>query len=365
MAIYKSKTPTKDGRSYFFRIKYKDIFGETHDYSSPKFKLKSEAKEAQTLFEIELNDKKKSMNNITIKIGYQELRSSKLKKVKKQTVLKDDSLYRYLKPIEDEKINDFNVLKYNRYLQYIEQQKLSIDFKNKILGLLKQIINHSHRLHNTNNTLIGYIERFKDTEYSEKEMLFFTYDEYIKFDSVIDDLKYHTLFEMLYYMGIRQGELQALKWKDIDFVTNTLKIDKTLTTKIKGEQYTISTPKTKKSIRTLPLTNKLINDLKLMLEEAKKYRDFSYNWFVFGNTLPTPENTIQKRKNNYCKKAEVKQIRIHDFRHSCASLLINQGASIVLVSKYLGHANVSMTLDKYTHMYKSELENITNLLNNL
>ena len=63
--------------------------------------------------------------------------------------------------------------------------------------------------------------------------------------------------------------------------------------------------------------------------------------------------------------ARVKDIRIHDFRHSCASLLINKGASISLVSKYLGHSNISITLNTYTHMYKSELIEMTNILNNL
>ena len=102
-----------------------------------------------------------------------------------------------------------------------------------------------------------------------------------------------------------------------------------------------------------------------MYNNAKKYKDFNNNWFVFGNTLPFPETTIQKRKNSYCKLANIKQIRIHDFRHSCASLLINKGASVPLVSKYLGHSNVSITLNTYTHMFKSELDKMTDILNKL
>ena len=74
---------------------------------------------------------------------------------------------------------------------------------------------------------------------------------------------------------------------------------------------------------------------------------------------------LKTNKKIYCKNANVKQIWIHDFRHSCASLLINKGASIALVSKYLGHSKITTTLNIYTHMYKSELENVTNLLNNL
>ena len=96
-----------------------------------------------------------------------------------------------------------------------------------------------------------------------------------------------------------------------------------------------------------------------------RYNKFSEDWFVFGGVRPLPETTIQVKKNEYCKEAGVKQIRIHDFRHSCASLLINQGASIALVSKYLGHGNVSITLNTYTHMFKNELQNMTDILNKL
>lgn len=103
----------------------------------------------------------------------------------------------------------------------------------------------------------------------------------------------------------------------------------------------------------------------MMYNDAKQYKDYSKDWFVFGKTRPFAETSIQKRKNNYCNLAGVKQIRIHDFRHSYASLLINQGASIALVSKYLCHRNITITLNTYTYMYKSELENMTKILNNL
>lgn len=94
-----------------------------------------------------------------------------------------------------------------------------------------------------------------------------------------------------------------------------------------------------------------------MYNDAKQYKDYSKDWFVFGKTRPFAETSIQKRKNNYCILAGVKQIRIHDFRHSCVILLINQGASIAQVSKYLCHGNITITSNTYTHM--------TKILNNL
>ena len=365
MAVYKSKVPTKDGRSYFFRIKYKDIFGEIHDYSSQKYKTIKEATTEEALYRIRISNQSISITSITVKQIYYEIRETKSKQLKKQTLIKDDHLFKHLKPIEDIKINSINLPIYKKWLAEIDKKHLSPKYKNKILGLFKQIINYSNKCYNTSDSILKFVESYKENNYLKKEMLFFTYEEYKKFDSVIEQFEYHVLFSILYYMGLRQGELQALNWNDVNFEKKELYINKTLTTKIKGEKYTISSPKTKNSVRVLPIPIHILNDLKIMKNNAEKYSDYSINWFIFGNSLPFPETTIQKKKNNYCDMANLKRIRIHDFRHSCASLLINQGSSIALVSKYLGHSNISITLNTYTHMYKSELENITDILNNL
>ena len=138
-----------------------------------------------------------------------------------------------------------------------------------------------------------------------------------------------------------------------------------ITLKIKGEAWFIIPPKTKSSNRILPMSNKLENDLKLLYNEYNKYANFKKNWFVFGGTTPLKDSTITKRKHDICKNNNLKEIRIHDFRHSCASLLISNGASIALVAKYLGHSNITTTLNTYTHMFKSELNDIVNLIDNL
>ena len=89
------------------------------------------------------------------------------------------------------------------------------------------------------------------------------------------------------------------------------------------------------------------------------------NWFVFENTVPLGDDAIRRRKNNNCKLAEVKQIRLYDFRHSCASLLINNRADITLVAKYLGHSKIDETLNTYSHMFKNKLNNIINIIDTL
>lgn len=366
MAVYKSKNPTKDGRQYFFRIKYKDVLGNTHDYTSPKFKNKKDATDEESLFRTKvLKQELCSSSSITLEQIYREWIIKQSKLLKKQSLEKVKVQYRHLQPLSKYKINELNLAKYKQLINHLDSLNLTATYKNKILGVLKRIIIYSNKYYNTSDNILRFIEPFKDVNKFKEEMKFFTYEEYLKFDSVIDEFKYHVFFEILYFLGLRQGEATALDWNDVDFNNKTITIKKTLTTKIKGESWTISTPKTKNSARVLPMPEKLVNDLLELKNEAKKYTDYSKEWFVFGNSKPFAETTIQKKKNDYCDKAKLNRIRIHDFRHSCASLLINKGATPALVSKYLGHGSISVTLNIYTHMFKSELNKMTEILNKL
>lgn len=206
---------------------------------------------------------------------------------------------------------------------------------------------------------------FTDPNERKKEMDFWTYDEFSKFISVEDNLIFKTFFKTLYYCGLRKGEARALDWKDIDFINNTLTVRKGLSDNVNGIKYIISSPKTLNSNRTLPLSKELVNDLKKLKQSVMEYTNFKEEWFVFGNSLPLGDDIIRRRKNNNCVLAGVKQIRIHDFRHSCASLLINNGADITLVAKYLGHTKIDETLNTYSHMFKNKLNNIIGLIDNL
>lgn len=361
MPVYKG-TKTQDGRSFYFRKKYKDIFGMQKDYTSRKYLTKHEAEQEEAKFILKI--KEVSSVSITLKEAYTLYRNELSHNVKKQTLIKTDNLFRYYEMLQDEKINSLNVNHYRKFKLYLDSLPYQAHYKNKILGVLRRILQYAARYYGTSINLVNYIETYRDNTI-KKEMEFFTFQEYKKFRKVIPDLEWQVFFDCLYYLGLRQGELQALTWSDIDFDKKEVKINKTLTTKIKGENWTISTPKTKNSIRTLPLPEKVYNGLKMMLKQALEFKYFKYDMFVFGMIQPFKETNIQKHKNKYCDLANLKRIRIHDFRHSCASLLISKGASIALVSKYLGHGSIKMTLDTYTHLYKNELVTISNQLDNL
>ena len=97
---------------------------------------------------------------------------------------------------------------------------------------------------------------FTDPNEIPKEMLFFTYVDLKKFISVVDDILYKTLFETLYYCGLRRGELRGITWKDIDFKNQYLSVNKNIVATQGDEKkpYMVTTPKTKSSIRNIPIS---------------------------------------------------------------------------------------------------------------
>lgn len=359
------KKQLKNGIKFCFTLRYTDIYGNTKQYTSKGYDTKKEAEIEEAKFRIKAQENKISSSSITFKQVFEEYIEYRKKDIKPQSIKKVENQYKVFEPINNVKVNDFSIQTYKQLQLYIEQKKYSVEYINKVLGLLRRLIKFSNKYHNTKDYMINYIENYKKVNERKKEMQFFTFEEFKKFIGVVDEFNYKTFYETLYYLGLRQGEATALTWKDINFEKKEVSINKTLTTKLKGQLYTVSSPKTVNSNRVLPIPLKLLESYQKLKEQAKTKKYFSEDWFVFGDELPFRETTIQVKKNKYCKLAGVKQIRIHDFRHSCASFLINNGASIVLVSKYLGHSKISVTLDTYTHLYKNELLEVSKIIDTL
>lgn len=196
-------------------------------------------------------------------------------------------------------------------------------------------------------------------------MLFYTLDEFQRFLSVETNLKFRCAFQTLFYCGLRNGELRELTWNDIDFNRSTLTVNKNIV-KVPdpktGKPYTVTSPKTSSSYRTIPIPNFLLKDLSDLYNDDANYYGFRESQYVFGNIDSLSATTLLDRKTKNAFMARVKNIRIHDFRHSCASLLIDSGANITLVAKYLGHIKIDETLNTYSHMYQNRLDTIVNII---
>ena len=164
----------------------------------------------------------------------------------------------------------------------------------------------------------------------------------------------------MFFTGTRPGEAMALKFSDLK--NDYISINKTIESHKKRQ---IGTPKTRSSVRLVKIDRKLKKDLL----QLKKYYQKTYNvendFFIFGGLKPLSPSTINRCKLRACKKANLRPITLHQFRHSHATLLIQNGVVINEVSRRLGHSKVSTTLDVYTHTDLTQEKRVLNTLNHL
>ena len=178
-----------------------------------------------------------------------------------------------------------------------------------------------------------------------KEMLFWTKAEYQRFAEAMMDkpLSYYA-FEMLYWCGIREGELLALTPADFDFEAGTVKISKSYQ-RLHGEDV-ITTPKTKKSNRTIKMPN-------FLCDEMRDYLGMLYGVKKKDRIFTVTKSYLHHEMDRGAKEAGVKRIRIHDLRHSHISLLIDMGFSAVAIADRVGHESIEITY-RYAHLFPSK-----------
>ena len=239
-----------------------------------------------------------------------------------------------------------DILKWHKYLK--ENNKLAQSTIKKISQFLNNYYTYLRTFRNYRgpNPLTNI--KLKEDESVDKEMLFWTEEEFLKFISKVDDLVYKTFFSLLYLTGCRRGEALALNWHDISGFN--LNIIKTLGYHTEKGGFKITKTKNKYSKRIIIIPAVLKRMLDSLKEYYKTFEDFSLDNFIFGNSRTLPPQTIRNNFDKYTELAKVKRIRIHDFRHSHASYLISKGYDIVTVSRRLGHANIEMTLNTYSHL---------------
>ena len=156
--------------------------------------------------------------------------------------------------------------------------------------------------------------------------------------------------------GMRQMEILGLKWTDLDWIKQTLKVERQLVRSGPGKVEFI-TPKTKRGRRTVALGDRAIEVLRQQYEQQQVERlAAGESWQEFGLIFTTKNGTPIHYRNllrDYkilLRKAGLPEIRFHDLRHTAASLMLNHGIPVIVVSRRLGHAKPSITLDVYGHM---------------
>ena len=231
----------------------------------------------------------------------------------------------------------------------------SYAYKTALRKYLSSILNYAEKYYKIPNQ-IKYVDNFRRKE-KPKEMQIWSPLEFEQFINAVDNINYRTFFLALFYTGARKGEMMATTWNDWDLESDILNIDKTLTKKTFSHKPTVTNPKNDSSVRKISIPLKL----KQIMENYKnicKVKD--KNEMVFKMS----ETSITRYKKNACMKAGIREIRLHDFRHTHASLLISEGVSIVAVAKRLGHKDITQTLNTYSHLMEHEDTKVLSVLDN-
>lgn len=179
-------------------------------------------------------------------------------------------------------------------------------------------------------------------------------DEYLRFSQAMMDkpLSYYA-FEMLYWCGIREGELLALTPTDFDFGKCTVSISKSYQ-RLHGKDV-ITTPKTHKSCRTIRMPE-------FLRDEIQDYVKSLYGIRKTDRLFPVTKNYLYREMERGTKQTGVKRIRIHDLRHSHVSLLIDMGFSAVAIADRVGHESIDITY-RYAHLFPTKQTEMADKLN--
>ena len=357
-----------DKKTWYAMFYAKDYKGVNKKYKKTGFKKKKEAQE----YEYEFKKKISKSVNMSFNSLY-ELYFEDYKKRHKPTAINTvETFFRlhilpFFDNIEISKINSYMIREWQNEMLQKENEKgkpFSENSKSNIYAALKSMFNWAAKYQGLNENPCKNLGAFGSKK-NCSEMKIWSVDDFNKFINLLEiknkekDGKYTDsiiIFKILFWTGLRIGEVLALTFDDINLKEKFIDVNKTIS-HINKKDY-ITTPKTLGSVRKVILPENLILDLKLYFSKFEKQK-ISKSKRIFNLKKSQLRYILEK-----CSiQAEVEKIRLHDFRHSHASYLLFIQADITAISKRLGHDNLQTTINTYSHLYKDANKQLMKKLN--
>lgn len=370
---------SKDGKQkYRVRINYIDNEGKSRQIDRVAYGS-AEAKEAERLLQYQIKQSAPE-SKITLHKLYDEYIKASSSRIRETSLDKAKSnlekhVIDSLGEIKLDKLRPAVLQKWKNEMEekeIYEGKKLSLVTKQNVYAYFNALLNFAVKMEYLKDNPMKKIGNFKSSTEIKKEMDYYTPEEYHKYSEEAlrmaqeDDnnrlYDYYVFFSIAFYTGLRKGEINALKWTDID--GDYLTVSRSINQKLKGEDKE-TPPKNKSSYRTLQMPKPLISILEHQKERYKELDGFSDDFRVYGGSRPLRDTSIDKVNRNIAESAGLKRIRIHDFRHSHASVLANNGINIQEIARRLGHSDVKITWETYAHLYPKEEERAIEILNKL
>lgn len=340
------------------KLTYRNWKGEKIVKKKRGFKTKKEALEWERNFLIEQGDS----IDMTLEEFYQIYKRDKFPRLRRNTIntkeiIVENKILPYLGKIPINNITKVQIIQWQNELMVQEDNqgnKYAKTYLRTIHAQLSCILNHACKYYNLKTNIANEVEAMGEKE--PDEMKFWTNEEYSKFSEVMKDKpQSFYAFEILYWCGIRMGELLALTKDKFDFKKNTIRIDQSLQN-IKGE-LVITQPKTKKGIRTITMPDFLADELKIYLDGFYKLGN---NDLIFTFS----KSYLHHEMDRGARIANIKRIRVHDLRHSHVSLLVELGFNATAIAERVGHESVRITY-KYAHLFPTKQTEMASHLNKL
>lgn len=340
MSVYKDKNGT-----WFAEFRYKDWNGETKRHKKRGFNTQREAKEYERDF---LNkshtDKHLTFSNLA-ELYLEDCKVRlKASTYEGKVFLFNKNLIPYFGKMHIENIKPQTV---RRWQTELMKKGYKDTYLKTIHNQLSAVFNYAVKycgLHSNPARECGSMgSKHADT------MKFWTAEEFDRVDKAVSDKPLsHALLNLLFWSGMREGEALALTLNDIDFENNKISITKTFTV-LKGGVEAITSPKTKKSKREIDMPV-------FCMDIIKEYSKLIYGLKKKDRLFPVTKSYLYHELERGSALAGLQKIRVHDLRHSHASVLINMGVSILLISERLGHENIETTLRTYSHLYPTTIQ---------
>ena len=383
MPIYKmGDEKGKDGKQkYRVRINYQDSEGKNRQIDRVTYGHK-EAKDLEEQLRNEIKSKSPG-KSITFQMLFTEYIQVKHYEARESSVKKSESIlsFHILPDFKNTKIDKLTLPMLQKWKLKMESKTtqghpLSLITKQNAFGEFRALLNYAVKMEYIPKNLLSKIGNFKSSYETKKEMLYYTKEEFLKFikearkhaaesensSNTIQEWHYYVFFATAFYTGLRKGEIYGLTWEDVQ--DGYLSVKRSIAQKMKGDDR-VTPPKNKTSYRTLQIPTPLIKILNEHYNRCKTFRGFSEASQICGIHKAIRDGTVDKRNRTFASLAELKKIRIHDYRHSHASLLANEGINIQEIARRLGHSKIEITWNTYSHLYPREEEKAIAILNEI
>ena len=351
MPVYKDETTGK----WFVRVYYKTIDANGKKVSKQRTKRSFASKREARLWESEFLAAAEVSMDMKLSKFVEIYFEDKKHELKERSIGKKRYMIeRYILPYLGERpMNEITPADIIWWQNIMRDNSFSETYLRMIQNQVTALFTHCSLVYGLKNNPCKKVKMMGKSDASE--LNFWTREEYDQFLSTVDkDDKYYLIFELLFWTGMREGELLALTKNDMDFSNNQIRINKTYYRE-KGRDI-ITTPKTENSVRTVDVPQ-------FLMDEVKNYIDRLYDYPKDARLFPMGAKALQNKHLRQVEKAGVKRIRIHDFRHSHVAYLIHEGVEPLLIKNRVGHKDIKVTLNTYGHLYPNEQKKLAEMLN--